>query len=175
MYVNPYEPSEPQGSDPAKDAPADMRAKEAMMVERIEEFLGTDFTDDPMVITRIGANSNQAASVDAKLLYKTEYDAGNSGAAKTLDFVANGPNQKLTLTASCALTIATPPSGASGVLRVVQNATGGWTLTFPANWNTQANVPITVVTTAGKVTIYTWYSDGSVVYLGSFGTAFDVS
>lgn len=174
-FTTPYEPTQPDGSDPAKDAPLDMRKKEAMMVERIESLFGTDFDDDPMEISQLGYGTNQAASIDNQLLYKNEYDAGNSGSSKTLDFVTNGPNQRLILTASCVLTIASPPAGASGVLRTIQNATGGWALTFPANWNTQANVPITVVTTALKATIYTWYSDGSVVYLGSFGTGFDVS
>jgi len=174
-YTNPYQPTQPLGSDPAKDAPLDIREKEAMMVERIVDFLGTVFSADPMLISQLGSGANQAASISSKLFYKTEHDAGNSGSAKTLNFSTDGPIQKLVLTASCTLTISTPPAGASGILRVVQDVVGGWLITFPANWNTQANIAITVTTTASKATIYSWYSDGSVVYLGSFGTSFDVS
>jgi hypothetical protein len=152
-----------------------MKAKEAMMVERLTQIFGFNFTLDPILLTKLGDAANQAATISSKLLYKSEYDAGNSGAAKTINFTTDGPCQKLTLTADCVLTIATPPAGASGILRVVQNATGNWTITFPANWNTQANVPLVVINTALKATIYSWYSDGTVVYLGLFGTGFDVS
>lgn len=60
-----------------------------------------------------------------------EYDNGNSGTSKTIDFV-NGHNQKITLTGDCTLTITPPASTAPGymTLRVIQDATGSRALTF---------------------------------------------
>lgn len=176
-YSVPYDSAYPDGATtPANTIDTVFHNTSLMLVERIEDITGVDFsTEDPLQVKKLGTGATQSGTMSGKLLYKTEFDAGNSGAAKTLSFTTDGPVQKLTLTASCTLTIATPPAGASGILRVVQNGTGGWLLTFPANWNTQANVPLVVVTTALTATIFSWYSDGAVVYYGLFGTAFDVS
>lgn len=55
-----------------------------------------------------------------------EYNAGNSGAAITLNYT-NGQYQKVTLNnAAPVLTLAVPPSGVRQmILRVIQDGTGG--------------------------------------------------
>lgn len=62
-----------------------------------------------------------------------EYDNGNSGAAKTIDF-NNGKRQKLTLTDNCTLTF-TAVAGSNltftTLLKIIQDGTGNWNLTFP--------------------------------------------
>lgn len=68
-----------------------------------------------------------------QLFTSVEYDNGNSGAAAAIDF-ANGPSKLITLTNNCAITV-TPPSGTlTGkiTLRIVQDAGGGNSITWPA-------------------------------------------
>jgi len=61
------------------------------------------------------------------------YDNGNSGAAKTIDW-NNGQNQKLTITADTVLTFTDIASAIYRVeLTLIQDGTGGFTVTFPAN------------------------------------------
>lgn len=170
-YTTPYEPTQPEGSDPAKDAPLDMKRKESMMVERIEDLFDTDFTDDPMQIGRLG----RGIFLDGKLTYEAEYDAGNSGATKTLDFVANGTTQKITLTANCVITIPAAYAGATFKLNITQNATGNWTPTFSSNVKYQSNIAPVTIKTASTGTIYTGYYNGTVWWVSSGGTGFNVS
>lgn len=58
------------------------------------------------------------------------YSAGNSGAAKTIDFV-NGQKQMLGLTANCTITLTAPGPG-NYQLILVQDATGGRSVTWAA-------------------------------------------
>lgn len=171
-YTTPYTPTQPLGTDPAKDAPLDMREKEAMMVERIEDLFGTDFTDDPMEVTQFGHTGVVVSN--GKVVYEAEYDAGNSGATKTID-IANGTTQKITMTANCVFTIATPPAGATIKLNIVQNGTGGWTFTFGGNVNYQSDIAPVLITTANTSSILQGYSNGTVIFLTSAGTGYSVS
>lgn len=102
---------------------------------------------------------------------ETYFDAGNSGAAKTLD-LTNGNVQKLTLTANCTITLTAPTSGAyrSMLLYVFQDATGSRTITWPAavKWGT-AGAP-TLTTTASKMDkILLDTVDGGTNWYGSAG------
>jgi hypothetical protein len=68
-------------------------------------------------------------------VFYPEYDNGNSGAAKTIDF-NNGQNQKITLTADCTFTL-TPISIENSTNRVqitiYQDGTGEWDIILPSN------------------------------------------
>ncbi len=99
------------------------------------------------------------------------FDAGNSGAAKTLD-LANGNVQKLTLTASCTITLTSPASGAmrSLTLLVFQDGTGSRTITWPASlkWG-NAGAPV-LTTTAAKMDIISLFTvDGGTNWYGALG------
>lgn len=59
-----------------------------------------------------------------------EYDAGNSGTSKTLDW-ENGGNQKLTLTGNVTLSYSNVQPGDKLTIHIVQDATGGRTITWP--------------------------------------------
>lgn len=171
-YIHPYNPAYPDGATtPADTIDTVIQNVVGMFVERLEQQFGFDFADDPIVLTKLGT----VIQFTGKQTFEPEYDAGNSGAAKTLDWVTNGTTQKLTLTANCVITAAVPPAGTRFLVRVVQNATGGWSITWPANYNFQANIIPPYLTTALKATLWFGYSDGSVVYLSLAGTAFDVS
>lgn len=95
----------------------------------------------------------------------TEYDAGNSGAAITIDFSANGQYQKVTLTAATpVITLGTTglPVG-KYQLRVLQDATGSraptWVNLLAANC--VGNAFPTIASTASAVTFVQLYWDGS--------------
>lgn len=116
------------------------------------------------------ADVGKAVTVDASgLLVFTnpgvipggEFDAGSSGAAKTIDWT-NGCAQKLTLTADTTLTFVDPSEAAFLILRYVQDSTGGWTAAQPA----------AVVDTAGDLrfsalaeTVGYYYFDGTSYHL----------
>lgn len=89
-------------------------------------------------------------------------DDGNSGSAKTIDF-STGAAHKVTLTANTTLSF-TAPSGPCHVqLRIIQDATGGRTITWPAiNW---ANKVVPTISSAASATdiVSLWY-DGSAYY-----------
>lgn len=63
--------------------------------------------------------------------YIVQYDAGNSGAAKTIDW-QNGNEQILTLTADCTLTFTNGKAGGRYVILFTQDGVGGWLVTWPA-------------------------------------------
>jgi len=138
------------------------------IAERLMAILGiADFTLDPITLTAIQSNGSIIITINTKLPYTPEYDAGNSGTTKTLDFIANGPCQRLTMTGNCTLTITQPPNGASGDLLVVE---GGFALTWPSNAEAEGDTTPTPTTTAGKGTLYWWRSTASKVIYGIAGT-----
>jgi len=99
------------------------------------------------------------------------FDAGNSGAAKTID-LANGNVQKITLTASCTITLTSPASGAfrSLLLYVFQDGTGSRTITWPGSvkWGT-AGAPV-LSTAAGKMDkVLLDTVDGGTTWYGAAG------
>lgn len=108
----------------------------------------------------------EAATEAAELAAANTYDNGNSGASKTISF-ANGPHQKLTLTASApTVTVAGLASGtyAEMALELVQDGTGSRLLpTFSpaADWGT-VGAP-TLSTVAGKIDVVKLTSFDGVV------------
>jgi len=102
---------------------------------------------------------------------ETYFDAGNSGAAITID-LANGNVQKLTLTANCTITLTNPAAGAmrSLTLLVFQDATGLRTITWPGSvsWG-DAGAPILTLI-ASKMDIISLFTvDGGTTWYGALG------
>lgn len=102
---------------------------------------------------------------------ETYFDAGNSGAAKTLN-LANGNVQKLTLTANCTITLTSPATGAmrSLTLLAFQDGTGSWTVTWPGSvsWGA-AGAPV-LTTTPSKMDIISLFTvDGGTTWYGALG------
>lgn len=95
-----------------------------------------------------------------------EVDASNSGTALTIDFT-NGSSQKITMTGNCTLTITNPQAGGSYVLRLVQDATGSRTMTWPAAVKWSGGTAPTLTITAAKIDIINLYYDGTNYY-GSY-------
>jgi hypothetical protein len=96
-------------------------------------------------------------------VFAAEYDNGNSSTAATIDF-ANGQKQRITLTANTTLTISAPPGVGDYKLRLIQDATGGRTVTFSglssARWWGSATQPA-FNTAANGETLLALYYDGT--------------
>lgn len=102
---------------------------------------------------------------------ETYFDAGNTGAAITLN-LANGNVQKITLTANCTITLTSPASGVmrSLTLLVFQDAVGLRTITWPASvkWGT-AGAPILTLTASRMDMISLFTVDGGTNWYGALG------
>ncbi len=89
------------------------------------------------------------------------YDAGNSTATKTIDW-NNGKYQKLTLTDDVTLTF-TPPTGKVGrlTLETIQDATGGWTITYASTVKGPAGVAAQPTATIAAHDVIDYQFDGT--------------
>lgn len=96
--------------------------------------------------------------------FDAEVDNGNSGAADTIDWTA-GNKQKSTLTDNCTFTFSPEPSGPCNlVLKLIQDATGSRTVTWPADVKWPGGTAPTLTTAASSVDIITFYYDGTDFY-----------
>jgi len=102
----------------------------------------------------------------AKTAYFTETDNGNSSTADTIDWGVSN-KQKSTLTGNCTFTFTAPTGPASLLLKLVQDATGSRTVTWPATVHWSGGTAPILTTTVAKVDIITFYWDGTT-YFGSF-------
>lgn len=96
-------------------------------------------------------------------LEAAEYNAGNSGAAKTINW-ANGSAQKVTLTDNVTFTFTNGVAGGAYLLKILTGA-GSFTASIPAKWSGAAAPTITA--TAARVDIVNFYYDGTD-FFGSF-------
>lgn len=94
-----------------------------------------------------------------------ETDNGNSSTADTINWRISN-KQKSTLTNNCTFTFVAPGGASSLVLKLVQDATGSRTVTWPAAVHWSGGVAPTLTTTADKVDIICFYYDGTT-YFGS--------
>lgn len=99
---------------------------------------------------------NQGVLKAAPHYFVTEVNDGSSGASKLIDFTTRA-NHKLTLTANCTLSFTAPATPRSTLIRFVQDATGGRTVTFPG-------------TTLGSVILNSGVNEQTVVNLYWDGT-----
>lgn len=100
--------------------------------------------------------------LDRQAYFVSEVNNGNSGASFLVD-CTQGNKQRLTLTASCALSF-TPPSGASNIqLKIIQDAIGGRVITWSGATFRWSGTSV-VTATANAVDIVNLYWDGSVWY-----------
>lgn len=101
--------------------------------------------------------------------YAQQYDNGNTGTAKTVDFPTNGAKQKALVTASTTITLTAPPSTIvlDGLrLMLQQNATGGYTTTFTSAatifW--EGGVAPTMATAANARMKVIFFWDGTMFF-----------
>jgi hypothetical protein len=102
---------------------------------------------------------------------ETYFDAGTSGAAVALNAV-NGNVQKITLTANCTITLASPVGGVmcSLTLLVFQDGVGSHAMTWPGSvkWG-NAGVPVLTATASKMDMISLFTVDGGTNWYGALG------
>jgi hypothetical protein len=99
-------------------------------------------------------------SVVTAQYFVSEYNVGNSGAAKTINW-ANGNHQRITLTASCAITFTGLSGPFTGYLKVTQGGAGGFAITWPAG------VAPALTAAAGSVDLISVVYDGVQCHVSS--------
>jgi len=111
----------------------------------------------------IALKANKAGDVfTGPVSFNAEYDAGNSGTTKTIDF-NNGQKQKLTFTGNCTITFAFPTGVGNYVLRGIGDGTTR-TVTWPAGSKYPNAVGPLAPLTSGTA-IYSIYYDGAVAHI----------
>ena len=91
---------------------------------------------------------------------------GAAGAAQTLPDVTVATINRLTLTAACTLTFPAVVAGKSLTLVLVQDATGGRTVVYPASVVWAGGVTPTLTATANKRDVFTFLSPDGVSWFG---------
>ncbi len=110
-----------------------------------------------------------AASAAQFSQFVGEYDNGNSGASKTIDW-SKGDRQIVTMSAACTFTFSNAVKGQTLTLRLVENGTGGYSPTFPTlKW--AGGTVGTPTTTANAINLYIFYYDGTN-YLAQLAAGF---
>jgi hypothetical protein len=101
----------------------------------------------------------------------SENNAGNTGTALTINWTT-ALQQYATLTGNVTFTFSNPVVGAVHRLILVQDATGGRTVTWPANVKWPSSVTPTITATANAVTLcaFTYTQLGADGYLATCGT-----
>ena len=96
-----------------------------------------------------------------------EHDNGVSGSSITIDWAANDEHQKVTLTDDCTLTFTAPRGVGNHILKVIQDGTGGRTVTWPATVKWAGGTAPTLSTGASAVDLIAIYYDGTNYYSGA--------
>ncbi len=103
-------------------------------------------------------------------------DNGNSGASKTIDWRA-GNKQKMTLTGDCTISFTDPSGSAPLELRLIQDTTGGRTVTWSGmtlKWEGGIAATLTAASNAIDIVEFT-YDSGEDTYYGSCKNDFKAS
>jgi len=95
--------------------------------------------------------------------FDAEYDNGDSGAAKTINWKL-GNKQKITLNDNCTFTFTNPSGACNLILKVIQDATGSRTVTFPASVKWAGGTAPTLSTGINDIDIVALYFDGTNYY-----------
>lgn len=99
------------------------------------------------------------ATLTTQFAASGEYDNGNSGSSKTITWT-NGDRQLVTITASTTLAYAGAIQGQILTLRIVENGTGGYSITLPTSkW--PGGGAGTFTTTANAINVLTVLYDGT--------------
>jgi hypothetical protein len=101
------------------------------------------------------------ANVTVTDYIESQVNIGNSSTTQTIS-LSNGTVQTVTLTGNCTFTMPTVASSKSFIL-LLKSGAGGFTATFTsAKWT--ANTAPTITTTASRMDVLTFISDGTSWY-----------
>jgi hypothetical protein len=126
---------------------------------------------------RVGGTTIITYGADVKNLVTARFDAeysngSQSGPSYTVDW-SNGQKQTITLAGNITSLTLTAPSGVGNfLLRIVQDATGGRTITWPGTVKWAGGTAPTLTTDANAEDIITFYYNGTSYYgVGSLNFA----
>ena len=107
--------------------------------------------------------SGSEAEFTETAYFDAEVDNGNSGTADTIDWTA-GNKQRSTLTGNVTFTFTEPTGPCNLIFKLIQDATGSRTVTWPADVNWPGGTAPTLTTTANATDIVSFYYDGTDFY-----------
>lgn len=116
-------------------------------------------THSSNLLTLAGGQFNFGANT----AYFTETDNGNSSTADTINWTLSN-KQESTLTENCTFTFTAPGGPCNLILKLIQDATGSRTVTWPATVKWSGGVAPTLTTTASRIDIISFYYDGTNYY-----------
>lgn len=129
---------------------------------------GTNVSSGTVAVARLGtgtptnANFLRGDGTFATVINATEFNAGNSATAITLNFATNGPLQKVTRTGSATYTLTAPTYAGTVMLRLIHEATAtAYTVTFSPAVKYPSGTAPTWTNTSGAVDIISLYWDGA--------------
>ena len=116
-------------------------------------------------------SQNQDLDNARTLTFNSEFDNGNSGSALTVPW-ASGQKQKITLTDNATISFNDPPGPCNLMLKLVQDPSGGRSVTWPSSGMKWAGGSAPTLSSSGNFTDLTsFYFDG-VDYYGQAATNF---
>jgi hypothetical protein len=137
--------------------------------DSLSGLAGDDHPQYLLLAGRVGGQSvagklaAEELQVGGEAHFGTETDNGNSGTSQTIDWQA-GNKQRLTLTGNATLTFTAPRGACSLMLKLIQDGTGGRTVTWPAAVKWPGGAAPALTATAGALDIVALYFDGTGYY-----------
>jgi hypothetical protein len=106
---------------------------------------------------------NGGVKIGETAYFNEEYNNGDSGTADTIDW-GNGNKQRSTLTGDCTYTFTAPGGACNLLIKLIQDETGGHTVTWPASVKWPGGTAPTLTATGNAIDIVTFYFDGTYYY-----------
>ena len=120
-------------------------------------------TDTQLDSGSIEVDADDCLEITKTAYFTAEVDNGNSGAADTISWKV-GNKQKSTLTADCTFTFTAPSGACSLTLRLIQDTTAGWDVTWPAAVTWLGDEATWTDGTSSKSIIVSFYYDGTTYW-----------
>jgi hypothetical protein len=98
--------------------------------------------------------------------FASENDEGDSSTAVTIDWTLSN-KAKTTLTGAATISFTAPVGPTNLILRLVQDVTGGRTVTWPAAVKWVGGTAPTLATDPSAIDVVTFYYDGTNYYGGA--------
>lgn len=174
VYTDGVNVANPAGSDPA-NVDDDMRAIKLAYNERLNDVLGVTWaSDDPVLPSKIKGVADFYGT--GKQAVQAVVDLGNITGTVAIDFDVRGNYIKGTLTGNVTFTVSNMRPGTTYVLTLIQDGTGGRTITWPSGIRWPGGTTPTFTTTANRVSVVSILPFSSTIGLAFFaGTNFNVS
>lgn len=124
----------------------------------------------PILGNNLNANSHSITNINDIEIKGHSYgggeiDNGNSTIEDTINWT-NGNFQESTLTNNCTFTFITPAGPTTLILKLIQDATGSRTVTFPTTVKWSGGTAPTLTTTPNSEDLISFYFDGTNYYGG---------